>query len=172
MIYMFASLIVFFFFAFFHVVLHRILARGNILTMRTALIFLPGLIVDIYIIYRLSAVFGTLKPTYIFMNIPLSAIIFYLLLASLLSIFYAHPAMNFISPSTMILRILEKKKMNHKELMSFFSDEMLIQNRLNELLKSKLIRFEGERYKVSDKGKQLILLRERYRKIFGWERKT
>lgn len=173
MIYLLVSFSIFFVFTLFHIILHRILVKKGILTMKTALIFIPGLLADTYIIYQLNGIFGNLTDylsvsTMWLIPIPLSAILFYILLTAILVIFYTHPAMNYVSPSTVILRILEKKKMTHKELMSHFSDKMLISDRLKNLQESGLINLRSDRLRASPHGAQIALFREYYRKIFGW----
>ncbi len=164
MAYLALNLFIFIICGILHIIIHRFFAKRGILTLKTALIFLPGLFISIYIS-------GVLPRSEIWWNvsIPYSGVIFYILMVGILIIFYTTPSFSSISPSTMILRLLKKNgKMSFRKLKGYFSDESLIVFRLKDLLRDGLIFLKKDKFRVTPKGNRIIKVIDIYRKIFGW----
>lgn len=147
-----------------HIGIHRFFAKRRIFTLKTAFIFLPGLIISIYT----SGVLPR-SETWWNMSIPYSGVIFYILMVGILIIFYTTPSFSNISPSTMILTLLKKNgKMSYKQLRGYFSDKSLIIFRLKDLLGDGLIFLKNDKFRVTPKGSRIVKIVDFYRKILGW----
>lgn len=164
MAYLALNLFIFIICGILHIIIHRFFAKRGIFTLKTALIFLPGLLITIYI----SGVLPR-SETWWNVSIPYSGVIFYILMVGILIIFYTTPSFSSISPSTMILRLLKKNgKMSYRKLKGYFSDESLIIFRLNDLLRDGLIFLKNDKFRVTPKGNRIVKIIDFYRKIFGW----
>lgn len=164
MIYLVLNLFIFIICGILHIIIHRFFARRGIFTLKTALIFLPGLFISIYF-----SGFLPRSETWRNVSIPYSGVIFYILMVGVLIIFYTTPSFSSISPSTMILTLLKKNgKMSYKKLSGYFSDEPLIIFRLKDLLRDGLIFLKNDKFRVTPKGNRIVKIVDFYRKIFGW----
>src|SRR3989338_466782 len=164
MAYLALNLFIFIICCILHIIIHRFFAKRRIFTLKTTLIFLPGLIISIYI----SSVILR-SETWWNVSIPYSGVIFYILMVGILIIFYTTPSFSSISPSTMILKLLKKNgKMSYQKLSGYFSDESLIKLRLKDLHQDGLIFLEKNKFRVTPKGNRIVKIIDFYRKIFGW----
>lgn len=97
-----------------------------------------------------------------------SATLLYLLLIGLHLVFFTSPLLGDEGPSAKINFLLDKKgKMSRNQLINSFSDDDLIVKRLREM-EGRLIFRKTGKYFLSDRGKKLIKLVNRYRRLMAW----
>lgn len=167
MVYLGISLTIFIVTTLIHIVLHRILLKKGILTIKTAIVFIFGLVIDLYAI-RTIFYQSNNSNNLLWLPVPVSGVMFYLLLSAVLIIFYTAPAFSYVSPSTLLLMLLEKKKMTKNELLRHFSEEKIIISRLDELQKAGLVDLRRGRCITSKKGEKIAYIMKIYRGLFRW----
>lgn len=168
MAYVSASIAIFLITEILHIILHRILRAKGILTMKSSVIFLGGLAVDLYAVYSISGeTAGRASNGIWLLPIPFSGIMVYIFLSLVFIIFYTHPAVPYISPSTLLLGYLTKKRMRYSEIIRRFTNKMLIDERLDDLEESGLVIRKGSIYSLTTRGQNLAKIMEFYKRLFG-----
>ena len=156
----------------FHFIIHKILARFKVYSIKTVSVFFFGLLFNLY--WSLQIASGKLfmsqdLPYWLVASLPLSSLLLYCLLCLVYTIFYTAPLTDNHSPSTRIIPLVEKRgKISEEEIIVFFSNKDLITGRLSNLEKAGLIGKKQNSYKVLKRGKILIGLVSVYRRLLNW----
>lgn len=159
MAYLVTSLVVFLFFFFLHVFVHRILEVFGKQTFMSVGIFIAGIAVEAYVAYTIIPTTGSLV---------MSSIVLYISMAWAYVIFFSAIYLGEVSPSAKIIALVKKKKsVTIGEIIASFSDEEIIVNRLNDTLRAGWIDKRKGRYTLAANGKRLVVFITVWRKILG-----
>lgn len=162
MTYIFFGLIIFVLAASSHIVLHNILVRMGIMTFKTVVVFMAGLIVLFVVI-----IFGS-RLNYGDDQLIFSPIILYLLMTSSYILFFLSPYLGDESPSSKILYLIIKEgKMTEKAIANKFSDKELVTKRLVDMKKRGWIKESRKKYIVLPEGIKIVKFVTFYRKMLG-----
>ncbi|MBI3955829.1 hypothetical protein HY339_01085 [Candidatus Gottesmanbacteria bacterium] len=144
-----------------HVLLHRALAFGlGKITKNSFWVFVLGAVVTIRILY-------SMRPS----DIPMSAILLYLLLSATHFLFFMSFFFDARSPSAKILFLIRRHgPVTREEIMAHFSDGETVVNRVNTLIYEGYIVERGNRFYASPKAIPIARFLAWYRRLMRWER--
>ncbi len=171
MIYLAISFFLFGCTAFFHVLLHRVLTNHGMKTFWTTTVFLFGFLFTFWLLFAPLALFGDNNriSSWIFIPLPLTASLSYILLSTIYIVFFASPYAGISSPSFKILALVDRyPKLTKKEILRHFSDGELVDKRLHDLVRLGSVYKQGERYFVSLQGKKIDRVVDWYRELLRW----
>lgn len=124
-----------------HIILHRMLLRVRTVTLKTLIVYPAGLFVLLY--FRVAGYF----------EVPLYFLMLYTMVSILISVLYLGVYLGGQTPASMILDAYAKKKSyTQKQLLSLFSEDMLLWKRLDDLLRAKFVKTNHIGYAVTSKG--------------------
>lgn len=133
------TVLIFFFVFFVQLVIVRILRHLHVHTFFSFLLYIAGLIIVVLFVF----------PG----GLPYTSILVYILLTSLLLTVSPVPLLGHYSPSSVIIKMLEKeKKMTRKQLYQTFDGKQLILARLDDLVDVGLVRRRADTYIILQKG--------------------
>jgi hypothetical protein len=157
------TILIFIFAAISHILIHRLLVQMGVATFKTMLVF--GVLFGL-LIFLLYFIFPVEKVA----DIRYSSIIFYILLSMAYIVVTATPSLGDESPSSRIILFIKKSgSLTKKEIIGDFSDKLLVEKRISDLLKSEYIRKQDQRFIITQNGKKLMILINLYWKILRWE---
>lgn len=169
MIYFFLSIIFFLSTVCAHIFLHRVLVSRHIVSYRSIYIFGFGFVTVLCIFFYLSVTFTSFS--FWTTPYPLSASLIYAFLAFLYYIYFGNAYLGEDSPSSRIFFHLEKGPKTYEQILSYFSDESLVMQRITNLVDAGLVyRMPGQVYTISMKGKILMTVIEGYRALLSWNK--
>ncbi|MBI5620893.1 hypothetical protein HY949_03880 [Candidatus Gottesmanbacteria bacterium] len=147
--------------AFIHVLLHRSLALGwGKMTKHSFWIFVPGAGACAWLL------FGVVPG-----QLPWSALLLYLLLASTHFLFFWSFFFDARSPSAKLLFLIRRHgPITREEILTHFSDAETVLNRVNTLLYEKFIVERGNRFSAASKALPIARFMAWYRHLMKWER--
>lgn len=140
-----------------HVLLHRYLVRVGKKTFASVGVFFIGLVLHAVVAFR-------------FLPLPWTSTVLYGLLSWLHIIVFTESYYGDMGPSRKILAMLRKKHaMTYHEIVTLFSDQVLIENRIHNLERDGLIRGKNGHLCATKRGRNLHRLLQWYRALFHWE---
>src|SRR3989338_4400467 len=140
-----------------HVRLHRHLVRIEKKTFASVGVFFIGLIFHTII-------------AFLFVSLPWTSTVLYGLLSWFHIIVFTESYYGDMGPSRKILAMLRKKHaMTYHGIVTLFSDQVLIENRIHNLQRDGLIRGKNGHLWATKRGRNLHRLLEWYRALFHWE---
>ena len=152
-----------------HAMLHRLLARWRKMTFASVWIFLLGLIFQVVNVWYFL---HPSDPWNSIWNLPLqwTSIVMYGLLVWLHIILYTGPYFGDQGPSIRIRkRLTASGPMTLEEIRNLFSDHVLIEKRIHDLIAGEFIEKRNGRFTATSKGFRLHNLLEQYRKLIRWD---
>jgi hypothetical protein len=135
---------------FIHSLLHHILIKRKIITLKVMNIYLIGLLINIAVLFNIFH----LIPISNF-QLPFTAILWYSLLSILTGILYFPTVIaGAQAPSDIILTELKYQSLTKKQIYALFSADLLIYKRFESMLNYGFILYDKNRHiKLSRKGK-------------------
>ncbi len=138
-----------------HSVLHQILKLFGVVTFKSMVVYVLGFL-PLIILWKEG-----------FLVIPMSSCIFYILLVFVVAPYYLAVTLEGETPAAMILKAFSLKKMwTVKELISLFTVQGLLWDRINKLESTGLIRKRKEHFIATSNGLRVVAWIEWYRKLF------
>lgn len=161
MVLLMVSIACYFLTALVHVLLHRVLAFWfGKRTKNSFWIFIPGAFLTAWILFALPP-----------QNIPLSALLVYFLLSAAHFLFFMSFFFDARSPSAKILFLVRRHgPITRDEILTHFSDDETVINRVNTLLYERVIIERGGRLYAAEKAMPVVRFMAWYRKLMKWER--
>lgn len=151
-----------------HIFLHRFLVRQGIKSYRSIYIFGFGLVWTFFILLYVSA--NMTSSFWWNVKAPIASSLIYALLSFIYYIYFGNAYLGEDSPSSRIFYHLEKGPKTYEQILSYFSDESLILKRLRNLVDAKLIEHKDGMYVVTQRGKLMMFIFERYRHVLSWNK--
>jgi len=140
-----------------HVLLHRVLARWGIRTVKTIMVYAVGVGILTAIVWS--------RP------FALTAIALYSVLVAAFLLYFLSFFVDAESPSAKLMGVLKKHgPLEEKQIVKFFSDKEIFEGRLAMLAQTGYIVQRNSRYIATKKGMVIARLFERYRKILRWDK--
>lgn len=139
-----------------HAIVHRLLLRIKIVTLRSIIVYLLGLFVLSYIVFSYQ------------LPIPFTGIVIYLLLSSIIMFFYFAICLGGDTPSAKIIASFHHKTtQTFEDILGLFTDDILIWKRIADLEVTHFIYKHNNTYTVTKRGAVLVLIAHWYRSIFN-----
>lgn len=156
-----ASVVCYLLTAFVHVLLHRALAFGfGKRTKNSFWIFVPGA--------AATAWFLNASAPH---DIPVSALLLYLLLSAAHFLFFMSFFFDARSPSAKLLFLIRRHgPITRDEILTHFSDEETVVNRVNTLVYEGFLKMQGNRLVATTKAMPVARFMTWYRRLMKWER--
>ncbi len=104
-----------------------------------------------FILYGIGLLITVLLALF-FKELPLTSILIYILLTTLLITFSFVPLLDLQSPSSIIMTMLEKKQQSFSKLQNAFDDRQFILIRLEDLVAMGLVQKREQKYSISPMG--------------------
>jgi hypothetical protein len=147
---------VFVLFIYIHRVLHMYLKKHLMLSYTVTLSYLFGLIPLTILLYFIGS------------EVIYSSIILYLLLSLLMSFLYLGVVLGGETPSSMILNALKNNPhMTKEQILSIFSEKILIWKRIEDLSRAGLIKIRESNITATTKGKNITRYIKLYETLFN-----
>lgn len=163
------SFIIYFIAIVLHIVVHRLLVSKGIVTFKTISIFGAALILNAWILLAFALEGFTSMHLLLSIRLPLFALVSSFLAMLLYVLFFTSPFWGEESPSIKIFFLVKRnKRMLRSTIMNNFTNDDIINKRLNFLVNSEHISQRKNVYYANLKGKKLLTLIEIYRKILRW----
>jgi hypothetical protein len=124
-------------------------------------------IANVVAAYAIGAVllYGFGRMGYI--NLPWSSGFLYVLLSSVIIVFYITISLGTEIPTSIILASFKReKRQTFSDLTALFTDNGLIFSRIDDLIQSKLVERSGSRLRLTPRGKLVWHVLEVYRRVF------
>ncbi len=139
-----------------HIVIHRVLARWGIVTLKTIIVYGLGLVVLVPIARPLP--------------LPLTAITLYSALVAAYLLFFLSVYFEGESPSAKLLAILKANKpLAYRQILAQFTNSELFATRLRRLVDGGFLSYRARAFRATQKGLLLARAFEFYRSILGWD---
>ena len=158
---LFVSIVCYLLTAFVHVLLHRAFAFGfGKRTKNSFWVFVPGALFTAWILYLIP-----------FSDIHLSALLLYVLLSSAHFLFFMSFFFDARSPSAKLLFLIRRHgPITRDEILTHFSDDETVLNRVNTLVYEGYLVARGSRLYAAPKAIPIAQFMAWYRRLMKWER--
>lgn len=181
MIYIITSIFTFILTIVLHIILSNIIPRFLAKMRNTLLVYVLGFFINAFFIYFLQNLFinsdifnSGSKINYnvnnlLFLPLLVTANIIYILLSLAYLLFFLSPFMGDESPSSKIFLLLRRGDLSDRQIVSNFSNQKLIEQRLEDMIDVGWLRKSGNIYVCTSYGRVISGMIRFYRKILSWD---